>query len=137
MALLAKGCDRRFTNQEIAAALGASAHHLAKVMQRLAKVGLVSSVRGPRGGFSLGKPADEVTLLEIYEVVEGPLATCGCLLQTPVCDGTDCVLGDVVQTIHAQLRDYLSKTTLAKLAGSLGLLVSLPPQNADSASIAT
>ena len=131
MALLATGNKRRLTNQQIAGSLRASGHHLAKVMQRLAKVGLVDSIRGPQGGFLLKVPAEQVTLLAIYEAVEGPLQESGCLLGDPICDRTRCVLGEVVQSIHQQLRDYLQKTTLAELADSLGGLQRLQgPGNA-------
>lgn len=120
MGLLAAHGQRRFTNQELAVGLQASEHHLAKVMQRLARAGLTDSVRGPQGGVQLGRPAQQITLLAIYEAVEGPMAPPGCPLHEPFCDGTDCVLGDVLQSIHQRLRDHFRKTTLAELAGGMG-----------------
>jgi len=123
MAVLAKHTARRFTTQEIADVLHASGHHLAKVMQRLVRAGLVDSIRGPQGGFRLGRPAGQVTLLEVYEAVEGPVDERGCLLGQPLCSGKDCVLGEVVQSVHVQIRDSLKRTTLAKLAGGLGLSI--------------
>ena len=121
MVLLAGGGQRRFTNQEMASRLNASGHHLAKVMQRLVKVGLVDSVCGPQGGFLLGRPAEQITLLRIYEAVEGPLEAEGCLLPDAICQGGVCVLGEVLQSIQEQLRDYLDKTTLDELANDLRL----------------
>jgi len=115
MAILAKSDDRRLTNREVAESLGASANHLAKVMPRLAKVGLVTSIRGPQGGFALGKPAKTVTLLEIYEAIEGPVDKSGCLFHHSICDGGGCMLGSVVQSAHRQLRDFLERTTLEEL----------------------
>lgn len=119
MALLATHRERRFTNQSLAAGLRASGHHLAKVMQRLGKAGLVASQRGPLGGFSLGQPADEVYLLQIYEAIEGPLPRGGCLLSKPVCEETGCLLGDLVRKVHEQIHCYLAGTTLAEFAQSL------------------
>jgi Rrf2 family protein len=121
MALLAKDSRQRLTNREIADMLGASGHHLAKVMQRLVKARLVDSVSGPRGGFVLGKPAGGTTLLAVYEAIEGPLVGCGCLLNKPICRGSCCVLGEVLDSIHRQLQDYLEKTTLAELAATVSL----------------
>ena len=95
--------------------LGVSENHLAKVMQRLSKIGLVISRRGPKGGFTLGKPADQIRLLEIYEVMEGPLMPRLCMLENPVCDGKCCLLGDLLSTIHQQIHDHLSNTTLAQI----------------------
>jgi len=121
MVVLAKSDDRRLTNQQIAETLQASSHHLAKVMQRLAKVPLVDSIRGPQGGFRLAFPAEEITLLEIYETIEGPLDEGGCLLENPICSGAPCILGAAVVKLHRQFKDYLENTTLAELAGTVKL----------------
>ncbi len=125
MALLAQNGRQRHTTQEIAETLKASAHHLAKVMQRLTKAGLVTSVRGPQGGFLVERPAGEITLLEIYEAVEGRLTPHGCFFRAPVCVGTDCVLGEVILSVHQQLERHFSKTTLDELSGRCGLMVTL------------
>lgn len=121
MALLAAQRDQRFTAQQLADRLQASSHHLAKVMQRLAKAQLVESSRGPQGGFTLARPAHTIKLLEIYEAVEGPLGGEGCLLGQPICDGKDCVLGEVVQRVHREARNYLARTRLSELARGIAL----------------
>ena len=122
MALLADKHDARFTTQEIAVRLGASSHHLAKVMQRLRKAGLVESVRGPSGGFKLSVQADRVKLLQIYEAIEGPIPDGGCLLDKPPCEGNGCLLGDMVRLIHQQVQDYLANATLTALAQGMAFL---------------
>ncbi len=132
VALLATNPRRRFTNQEIAEMLGASAHHLAKVMQRLVKVGLVDSIRGPQGGFLLGKPAGEVTLLSVYEAIEGPVEETACLAGNPGCRGPVCILGQVIQSAHRQVRAYLEKTKLAELAENFGWPVATEQQKAQT-----
>lgn len=136
MALLAQNGRKRHTTQEIAKALRASAHHLAKVMQRLTKAGLVTSVRGPQGGFLMERPAGEITLLEIYEAIEGRLAPHGCFFRAPLCVGTDCVLGEVILSARQQLERHFSKTTLDELSGRCGLMVTLGSRtNEDHGSI--
>jgi Rrf2 family protein len=116
MPLLARDPVRRLTTPQIARALRSSEHHLAKVMQRLVKAGLVDSTRGPQGGFQIARPAGEIRLLDVYEAVEGPLLPEGCLLGEPVCNGTDCMLGDLVHQVQQQVHDYLSNTMLSELA---------------------
>ena len=118
MALLASDGLRRLRNPQIAETLDASGHHLAKVMQRLVRAGLVDSVSGPQGGFLLEISAEEITLLNIYEAIDGTLERDGCLLREPNCSGRNCILGEVLYSIHEQLRDYLNNTTLVELAKS-------------------
>jgi Rrf2 family protein len=121
MALLARDGEKRFTNELIAQRLNASGHHLAKVMQQLAKAGLVESQRGPLGGFRLSIPAEEVPLLQVFEVIEGPLAREGCLLREPVCPGNQCKLGNLVCKLQAQIHDCLATTTLAEFSRDLAV----------------
>lgn len=121
MVVLAISRDRNVSAREIAAQFGLSSAHLAKVMQRLAKAGLVSSSRGPAGGFALTKPAADITLLEIYEAVEGDLQDHGCLLSASVCPGGACLLGDTIEKVNSQVRNTMATKSLAQLARSYQL----------------
>ena len=116
--MLAALPDRMFTTKQIASTLGVSDHHLSKVLQRLAKAGLVKATRGPKGGFELERPADEITLLEVYEAIEGPLEDVGCLLGKPVCRPGACILGDLLESVNKQVRDYLENARLSELTGA-------------------
>jgi len=115
-ALLARQPDQRIANARLAATLQVSEHHLAKVMQRLARAGLVSSTRGPQGGFQLERAADRVALIELFEAVDGPVGEAKCLLSQQICDGRDCLVGELVHDVHEHVRRYLAETTLARLA---------------------
>jgi Rrf2 family protein len=97
--------------------LGVSEAHLSKVLQRLAKDGLVISERGREGGFMLGKPAERTLLLDIYESIEGKCAESRCLFTAPVCGGGECILGGIIEDVDGQLRRYLAGTKLSELAG--------------------
>lgn len=107
--------DGPVSSKEIASRMGASEAHLGKVLQRLAHVGLVQSTRGPKGGFTLARPPDQVSLLEIYEAIDGPLPDGCCLFGTPVCSRNLCVFGGLLQSTTRQIRDYMTKTTLSAL----------------------
>jgi len=115
MAFLAAQRDRRFQIHDIAGALHVSPSHLAKVMQRLAKIGLIRSVRGRAGGFVLARDPEEITALEIYEAVEGPLEIRQCLFPEPQCRGT-CMLGDTLAKASGLIRDRLSRASLTELS---------------------
>jgi len=107
--------DRDVPARELAADFGASEAHLAKVMQRLVKAGLVASTRGPKGGFRLARPAETVTLLDVYEAVEGPVEPLGCLLGRPACRGSVCMFGDFLRDFDTRFRGYMATTTLHQL----------------------
>ncbi len=100
--------------KQIASRLKVSEAHLSKVLQRLAKAGVVRSARGPKGGFVLNRPAGKITLLEVYEAIEGPLRPTKCLLNKPICRGDKCVLGGLLKKVNQQTRDYLARTSLSE-----------------------
>jgi Rrf2 family protein len=114
--LLAEEADRRLSTRELAARLDASEAHLAKVMQRLVRAGLVNSTRGPGGGFMLDQPADGISLLAVYEAIEGPVEATTCLFGTPVCDRDQCIFGGYLEEFDTHFRHYLAQATLGGLA---------------------
>jgi Rrf2 family transcriptional regulator, nitric oxide-sensitive transcriptional repressor len=117
LAYLARNSDGTpVTTAVIAEAYGVSEAHLSKVFQRLAKAGLVKSVRGPRGGFKLRRAPGEITLREIYEALDGPLLRSACLFSEPKCGLTDCLLGDLLSDVHQRIAARFSNTTLADVA---------------------
>jgi Rrf2 family protein len=115
MALLSQDPQTPVSTRQASSAIGVSDAHLSKVLQRLAKVGLVKSVRGPKGGFVLGKPSDSITLLDVYESIEGPLEPNDCLFGTPVCSTGDCILGDLLATVNELVLEQLGGTRLSDL----------------------
>lgn len=112
--LLAHNGGQAMSAKQIAGVLGASEAHLAKVMQRLGRAGVVNSRRGPGGGFTLARRADQLTLLEVWEAAEGPLGVQKCLLSHPICKG-NCLLGDMLARVGGQFKDYLQATRLSDL----------------------
>jgi Rrf2 family protein len=123
MGILASSETGRVTVKEIAEITQTSEAHLSKVFQRLAKGGLVLSIRGPKGGFELAKPPEEITLLDIYKAIEGELTTETCFLQsgTP-CPFGRCIFGNLVEDLTRQFLEHLEKTTLRdiKVQSSVG-----------------
>ena len=101
---------------EIAQNLSVSEAHLVKVLQRLTRAGLVEPVRGRHGGYRLAQPAREITLLKVFEAIEGRLTVAKCLFRRQVCDGRQCILHGLIKNMNSQAFAYLNKTTLAKLA---------------------
>ena len=115
MAVLASRPEGPVSTAELASALEVSEAHLAKVMQRLGRAGLVRSVRGPKGGFELPDGRREVTLLDVYEAVDGPLRPDACLLGRKRCRGRKCMLGDLVRSVNGDVRKRLAGTKVGEL----------------------
>ena len=112
MVLLATDPDALLTTREIASRLHVSEAHLSKVLQRLTKTGLMKSIRGPKGGFVLGKSANEITLLDVYESIDGRFMLSGCLFDVPIWSGGKCILGGVLEKVGEQVKEYLTQTKL-------------------------
>ncbi|MEG1500422.1 MAG: Rrf2 family transcriptional regulator [Clostridiales bacterium] len=70
MTIIAAADCRPVSIRDISKILGCSEHHLVKVLQKLARKGFLVSARGPNGGFALAKPADTITMKDIFFCVE-------------------------------------------------------------------
>ena len=116
MVLLSSEQGKVFSTREIASRLDVSEAHLSKVLQRLTRAGLVRPVRGPKGGFVIAESNGDPTLLKVYEAIDGPLAESKCLLGSPVCSRSGCILGDLLESANKEVREYLSGTRLSELA---------------------
>ena len=71
--IVEKEKDSPIPGQIIAEVCSIPPGHLLKVLQQLVKSRILSSERGPSGGFSLRRPANKITLLDIVEAIEGPI----------------------------------------------------------------
>lgn len=77
--------SRHVAISEIAKQLGLSFHFLTKILQGLTERGILLSYRGPRGGVALGRPADQITLLDIVEALDGKELFSSCILGLEGC----------------------------------------------------
>ncbi|MBT4483679.1 MAG: Rrf2 family transcriptional regulator [Candidatus Latescibacteria bacterium] len=118
MISIATNRDRTFPIKEIAKNHHASEAHLSKVMQRLVKAGFVNSTRGPKGGFMLSMDPEDITLREIYEVIDGPLKTNGCLFEAQVCLSQRCIFGTIFENLDETVIKYLTVTKLSDIIHS-------------------
>jgi len=98
---------------KITEATGFSKNHIAKVLQRLVKADMLKSVRGPAGGFSLKQDAGDITLLDVYEAIEGPMEETDCPLSYAVCNFDRCIIGTITNEMTIEFKKYLQTNTLA------------------------
>jgi Rrf2 family protein len=89
---------------------------LAKIVSQLSIAGVLSATRGARGGVMLARPADEISLLEIVEVIDGPMLLNECVLDPGTCPlGESCLVQRVWCEAQAALVARLSQTKFGQL----------------------
>jgi len=109
--------ERRCDCDTIAQAQAIPMSFLAKILQRLTAAGIILSFKGSCGGFVLARPAESITLLEVIQAVDGPIALNKCLLGNRSCDRQDsCPFHPIWNDLQTSLQDCLRQVTFAKLA---------------------
>jgi Rrf2 family protein len=104
--------------KRIADEFGIPVELLAKVLQHLAKGGLMVAQSGPRGGYRLALPPSAVTVGQVIRVLEGPLAIVSCMGNHGDCaQASRCTLRNPARKLQAAITDLLDTTTLAELTG--------------------
>ena len=109
--------DRPAPVSDIAGALDVPRNYLSKILHQLAKRGILTSTRGPSGGFRLSAAPEEIRLIEIVEPVEPGFTQRECLLGRPRCsDEAPCSAHEHWSELNDAVTRFLEETTLADLA---------------------
>lgn len=102
---------------EIAASQNTPESYLAKIFQSLARAGLVRSHRGFKGGYSLGRTPEAITIKDIIEGIEGPIALNRCALRgSGYTEKKACTIQGVWKDAQDAMLGVLDGTNLADLA---------------------
>jgi Rrf2 family protein len=99
---------------KIAELTGLSKNHISKVLQRLVKNDLLKSVRGPAGGFTLKKEPGKISLIEVYESIEGSIEITDCPFAHEICGFDNCIMGTIMNKMNLEFRKFLQEQTLDK-----------------------
>jgi len=109
------------STRDIARAEDISYELVCKLMQKVHNAGLVKSSMGPNGGFALSKKPDKINMLEIIEVIQGPLSLNRCMLEGYVCPKKDnCAITVELAKLQKYVSNYLGGITLDELLRSQG-----------------
>jgi Rrf2 family protein len=87
--------------------------YLVKIFSSLARAGLISPIRGQRGGYILARDPDRISLLQVIEAVEGPIALNYCQQTPSQCDRTSCPMRPLWTELQQTLSGKLNAMTLA------------------------
>ena len=102
---------------EIAEAYGISATLMAKVLQRLARQGLVGAKHGSNGGYQLAKEPERISALDVITVIDGPVLITSCVTNHGPCDTTErCSIKEPLRRVNDSILAVLSNVTIAQLS---------------------
>jgi Rrf2 family protein len=89
---------------------------LAKILQTLAKAGLLVSHAGTNGGYSLAKSAKDISAFEVIRAIDGPLFITSCITIHGVCDLTStCTIKEPLRKVNDSIKELLSGISIADL----------------------
>lgn len=119
--LAVNGDDGLVLLKDIAARQEISKRYLEHMMTMLRNGGLVVAERGAGGGYRLARPAGQIRLDEIFEALEGNIATVECVRDTSSCERAEqCAARELWTDVSDAMRSVLEQQTLADLAGRCG-----------------
>jgi FeS assembly SUF system regulator len=109
--------DRRLSSAgELAEATQLAGPTVSKLLKTLAKAGLVDSMRGPQGGYTLARQPEDISAADIIDALEGPVAITECSAGAGHCDlEAVCHVGSAWQRINRGIRSALGEVSLMDL----------------------
>ena len=103
------------TLSEIARRHGISQSYLEQLFARLRKQGLVDGLRGPHGGYKLGRPGDTISIADVIDAVDESIDATGCNGQQNCRGDRPCLTHDLWEDLSYQIRNYLGGLSLSEL----------------------
>ncbi|GAB4576318.1 MAG: SUF system Fe-S cluster assembly regulator [Rhodothalassiaceae bacterium] len=112
--------DHRLCAAELAGETGLPAPTVSKILGAVTRAGLAVSHRGMKGGFALSRPASEISIADVIEAVDGPIALVHCIEAAPGdCDFEQvCAMRTHWQLINEAVRSGLAGISLADIAAA-------------------
>jgi Rrf2 family protein len=114
--------SRTASAKEIAAAYRIPLALLSKVLQKLARAGLLVSEQGTNGGYRLAREAEQISALEVIRTIDGPIILTHCFTEHESpgeCDQSElCPVREPLRKVHEGILKLLSGITIADLSSS-------------------
>lgn len=89
---------------------------LAKILQTLARAGILVSHAGTNGGYALARPANEISAFEVIRAIDGPLFITSCITIHGTCDlAGHCTIKEPLRKVNDSITDLLSKIHISDL----------------------
>lgn len=118
MTYLAREGEQLHAVSEIAAAIRVASPTVSKILKQLVHEGLVTSYRGAKGGYTLARPPQEISMVEIIDALEGRVGLTECGSSPGLCAQESlCSIRTNWQRINRAVREALAGVSLAEMAG--------------------
>ena len=102
--------------RDIAESQSISEKYISRLIIDLRKAGMVKSIRGAKGGYKLARIPKYLTLLDVVEVMEGPISVVDCVGSPFSCERKElCAAREIWMRLNAEIRESLVKVTLQDL----------------------
>jgi Rrf2 family protein len=117
MRYLAENGASASSAKDIAEAHGIPSELLAKILQKLVKARLLTSLHGTNGGYKLARRAHDISALEVIKAIEGPLFITSCVTRTgEECGQTSrCTVREPLRKVSQSIEEVLSKITIGDM----------------------
>ena len=114
---LAEHADRGACSaKDVAECYGIPQEALAKILQRLAKAGLLHSQHGINGGYTLARDPGTITAFEVIRAIDGPLFITSCVTVRGECDQTDrCSIRGPLRRVSHSIEEVLRRLTILEM----------------------
>jgi FeS assembly SUF system regulator len=108
--------ERSCSATDIAVEYGISMPLMAKILQKLARVGLVTARHGSSGGYTLAKDPAQITLLDAIRAVDGPFFITSCVTHRGECEqSTTCTVREPLRRVNETIVKVLNKVTILQM----------------------
>jgi len=102
--------------KDVAGSYGIPPEALAKILQKLAKAGLLDSHHGINGGYTLARAAHTISAFEVIKAIDGPLFITSCVTIRGECDQTDrCTIREPLRKVNQSIEDVLKRIKIAHM----------------------
>ena len=114
---LAEHADRGACSaKDVAEAYGIPPEALAKILQKLAKAGLLHSLHGMNGGYTLGRDPGLISAFEVIRAIDGPLFITSCISVRGECGQSGrCTIREPLQRVNQSIEEVLKRITISEM----------------------
>jgi Rrf2 family protein len=109
--------DASSSAKAIAECYGIPLPLLAKILQKLTKLGMLQSVAGTNGGYRLARSANSITALEVIRAIDGPIILTNCFTAHGECDQSEkCNVREPLRKVHEGILSLLNTITISDMS---------------------